>query len=292
MSRGDDELAKLRKIVATLRGPGGCPWDREQTLRDIGRYLLEESCEFADAAREADGQPSPQVCDELGDVLMNVLLASCIAEETDAFSLDDVARKVREKLVRRHPHVFGDKRLHDAEEVLKQWEEIKARERSAEQGTGKGTGDRGFRSRLAGIPRSLPPLARAFKLSSRAARHGFDWPDPAGSLAKVQEEVGEVRSLLEGADQMEKNGPPKAPRERARLAEELGDLLFATVSLCRKLGIHPDDALRSTLKKFSERFEYIERQLPNLEEANLQEMDRLWDEMRSGSTRSQPPESG
>ncbi|MCZ6792838.1 MAG: nucleoside triphosphate pyrophosphohydrolase [Planctomycetota bacterium] len=283
-----DEFARLREIVEVLRGAQGCPWDREQTLRDICRYLLEESAELADAVSDARGEASPAACEELGDVLMNVLLACRIAEEDGAFDVDDVTRGIREKLIRRHPHVFGDVKLKDSKEVLAQWEKIKNAERS---GGGDAPDGDSFRSRLAGIPRSLPPLARAYKLSARAARHGFDWPEASGALAKVQEELEEVRSLLEGG------AAPPTSEARFRLEGELGDLLFATVNVCRKLGVHPDDALRTTLKKFRERFETIERRLPNLEEASLEEMDEIWDEIRSGlrpEMRSPPapPEPG
>ena len=279
-----EEFQRLRDIVAELRGPEGCPWDRAQTLRDIARHLIEEAAEVADAVSEAGGAGSPHVCEELGDVLTNVLLASRIAEESGAFSVDDVARVVREKLVRRHPHVFGEpevvreNRASNAGEALQRWERAKSEETKDAEAV---------RSRLAGIPRSLPPLARAYKVSARAARHGFDWPEIAGSLEKLEEEVREVRDLLESSGLLDSPGArePGETAEDDRVRGELGDVLFATVNLCRKLGVHPDEALRATLRKFTERFEHIESRIPDLDNATLEEMDRVWDEMRAREAR-------
>ncbi|MEM7233319.1 MAG: nucleoside triphosphate pyrophosphohydrolase [Planctomycetota bacterium] len=277
MSR--DEIDELIRVVEVLRGPSGCPWDRKQTLQTVARYLLEESSEVADAIAESDGRPSDDVRDELGDVLMNVLLASRIAEEAGRFSIRDVARSIREKLIRRHPHVFGSTECSDADEVVVRWEEIKQQERDAK-------GESGPRSRLAGIPRHLPPLARARKISSKAADVGFDWPEPSGSLAKVREELDEVAELLETEGTSSENGAPSGVNPN--LEEELGDVLFATVNLCRKLGVHPDDALRRTMKKFVQRFEYVERKIPDLESASLDEMDRYWNEIRHGRADGDP----
>jgi tetrapyrrole methylase family protein/MazG family protein len=254
-----------------LRGPDGCPWDRKQTLRDIGRFILEEACEVSDAIAAADGEPDGNVCEELGDLLMTSLLAAQIAEEKGAFSIDDVSREICEKLVRRHPHVFGSKKVSKSEEVLDLWEKIKSEEKGGSEKSAP-------ESRLANIPRSLPPLARAFKISSRAARAGFEWPDATGVLEKLEEEIGEVRSLLNERGQL------ADPAKTSHLREELGDILFTAVNLCRQLGFHPDEALRSSMKKFMERFRYMESRLSNLEEATLEEMDRAWDEKRTGKT--------
>ena len=280
MEPKSDEFQALQKIVGILRGPNGCPWDQQQTLRDVSRHLLEEASEVADAVASADGEPSSFLCEELGDVLMNILLASRIAEEQDAFTIDEVLRNIHDKLVRRHPHVFGETQVSGVDDVLRHWERIKAEEKKQE-------GPQGFRSRLADVPRSLPPLAQAYKVSSKAARGGFDWPDATGAMDKLREEVEEVRHLLDlpdtekSSDSREESSEP--PERQAELREEIGDVLFAAVSLCRKLGFHPDDALRATLKKFTKRFQYIERRLPNLETASLEQMDRLWDEMRNGT---------
>jgi len=280
-----DELRQLLEIVKTLRGPGGCPWDQQQTLSDIGRYLIEEASEVADAVTDADGEPADHVCEELGDLLMNIFLASCIAQEANAFSIGDVSRKIREKLVRRHPHVFGDAKVSGVGDVLDRWEKIKAEEKTRENLPAQAGGDgEPSRSRLDDVPRSMPPLARAYKISSSAARCGFDWPDAHGSWDKLEEEVDEVRRLLVDAGGDSRS--QIAPETKASLVDELGDVLFAAVNLCRKLGFHPDEALRSTIKKFSERFQYMERRLPNLEEASLDEMDAIWNEMRHGTAAS------
>ncbi len=269
---------RLDEIVGRLRGPGGCPWDREQTLRDVSRYVLEEAAEVQDAVEDADGAPTPEVCEELGDVLMTVFLATRIAEEESAFDIGNVAAGINDKLIRRHPHVFGNSRADDPDAVLAQWEEIKAAERAAKataEDDADGSDARDT-SRLDGVPRSLPPLARARKLSTRAAKYGFDWPDPAGVLDKVREETQEIAALLE-------NG--SAP-EAQRVEEELGDLLFTVVNLCRKLGHEPDRALRRAMAKFTSRFRELERRLDETEDGGLdaasaESMDRVWNEVKN-----------
>jgi MazG family protein len=263
------ELGKLRDVMESLRGPGGCPWDRERTIADLGRYLLEETCEVTDAIAESGGQPSAKVCEELGDVLMNIFLAALIAKETESFSIADVAAGIRQKLIRRHPHVFGDTQVAGVEDVLHRWREIKKAERA---GTAE---EESRRSRLDAVPRSLPPLARAQRLTEEASRCGFDWPQAEGALGKVEEELGEVRELL-----------AMPTRDCQRLEEELGDMLFSVVNLCRKLDVHADAALLASIRKFSERFQRIERRLGKLEDASLEEMDRIWDEGRRGGAGS------
>jgi MazG family protein len=289
MHRKSEAFERLEEVVERLRGPGGCPWDREQTLADMGRYLQEEASEVQDALDEADGRPTGEVCEELGDLLMNILLAARIAEEAGAFSFIDVADGIRAKLIRRHPHVFGDAVASSVADVLKRWNEIKAAE-------SEGTAGSRSLSRLEKVPRSLPPLARAHKLSALAAEFGFDWPDASGALEKLEEEVREVRELVarrgvasEGdtggaVDPDTPASPPHRSAHRdedlAQLEEELGDVLFATVSLVRKLGIDPDQALRSTLRKFVRRFRYLEENIQDFESATLADMDRVWDELR------------
>lgn len=272
------QLGALLEVVEKLRGPGGCPWDREQTLSDLSRYLVEEACEVADAISESDGAPTEKVSEELGDLLMNVFLAACIATEAGGFTIGDVAAAIREKLIRRHPHVFAGEVITGAGEVLKRWREIKAAEQAH-----AASGGRTRPSRLDGIPRCLPPLARAYRLSERAARCGFDWPEAAGALEKLDEELREVRALL--PETAVKSGEGA----KSNLEEELGDVLFSAVNLCRKLGIQPDTALRSTIRKFQKRFQHIEARIGNLEEATLEEMDRVWDEQRHAQAQSDRP---
>lgn len=273
-------FTRLVRIIQTLRGPDGCPWDRRQTLADIGRYVVEEAAEVADAIVDGDGEPTEEVCEELGDLMMTILLAARVCEEQEAFSIDDVARLVGDKLIRRHPHVFGETTVEGADDVVAVWDEIKRREK-------EGQGRPPPTSRLDGVPRSLAPLARAYKISARAARAGFDWPSPLGSLEKVREELQEVTDLLD------EEGAPRGRTTVDELRDELGDVLFAAVNLCRQLDVHPDDALRATIAKFDRRFRRLEREFPDLESRSLEEMDRIWDEMRpsrvAGSAKADPP---
>jgi MazG family protein len=276
MDAKTEAFRKLEEVVEILRGPGGCPWDREQTLSDMSRYLLEEACEAVDAIQESGGRATPDVEEELGDVLLNVLLASRIAEEDGSFGIAEVADGIREKLVRRHPHVFGDAAgekspVRSSSDVLTRWNAIKETE--------KASGTRP-RSRLAGVPRSLPPLERAHELGRKAARAGFDWPGPEGALEKVEEEIGEVKAAL------------AAGGNREGIEEELGDLLFAAANLCRKLDVRPSEALRKTLAKFCARFAAIEERFPEMEKASLEEMEAVWNAAKPGSARESGPHGG
>ena len=260
-------VSRLVEIMAALRDPErGCPWDLEQDFRSIAPYTLEEAYEVADAIERNDLR---DLQDELGDLLLQVVFHAQMARELGAFDFDDVARGICDKLVRRHPHVFGDARVRDAEGVMRQWVALK-REEKAARGAGK--------SVLEGVPRELPALARAERLTEKASRIGFDWPDAAGARAKVGEELDELDEALQGGD-------------RARIEDELGDLLFATANLARKLGVPPEEALRRTLGRFIFRFEHIERTLAlrgvGHGEATLEEMDRLWDEAKAAL---RPPE--
>jgi MazG family protein len=253
-------FADLVRIMARLLAPDGCPWDREQTLATLRPYLLEETYEVLEAM---DGGTTAEHCDELGDLLMQIVFQAALCAREGAFAMPDVIRSIADKLVRRHPHVFADAIVHDAAGVVAQWDEIKARERAG------GAASRHAPARvLTGVPRALPALARAQRLSERAAGVGFDWPDVAGCRAKVQEEIAEIdRAIVEG--------------DRERIEAELGDLLFAVVSLTRKLGLDAESALRNTADRFVARFEHIEDALfaqgraPR--ESTLVEMDALWE---------------
>ena len=258
-----EQLARLVDIVETLRGPDGCPWDREQTLEDMPKNLLEETCEVIDAIEEGARRPTTAVREELGDLLMNIFLAAQICQDQEAFSLEDVTADICDKLIRRHPHVFGDAKADDVAQVLERWNAIKAEERKASVGEAQ------HESRLDRVPRSLPPLERADSLGRAAAKAGFDWPLASGALEKVREELDEVSVEL-GSD-------TPSPQ---RIEEEVGDVLFAVTSLCRKLEISPDRALRKTLKKFTKRFRYIEQKLPDLGSASPEAMETLWQEAK------------
>lgn len=259
-------LIKLLDVVQALRGPGGCPWDQEQSLEDVGRYLLEETCEVIDAIADGKGLPSPEVCEELGDVLMNVFMASVIASESGAFEIESVADGIREKLIRRHPHVFNNEKAENAEDVLKLWNSIKEKEKK-DRGGGKPA------SRLDSVPRSLPSVPRAEKVSRKAAACGFDWEDPAGVVDKLREEIAELEEAV-------RRGDTSSSREDPAVEEELGDILFTAVNLCRKFDCCADSALQKSTSKFIRRFQNLEKQLGDLESAGIDEMNKSWDEMK------------
>lgn len=252
------QFSYLKEIVAILRSPDGCPWDREQTHQSIRKNLIEETYEVLETIDDDDPDA---MCEELGDLLMQIMLHSQMAAEDGYFSVDDVVATLNEKLVRRHPHVFGDKSANDSEEALANWQEIKAQEKAA-----KGI-DVAVQSQLSGIPRDLPALMYAYKLQKKAAQVGFDWDDIADVYKKVEEEYRELQEASE--------------EERAG---ELGDLLFAVVNLARFLGLDPEEALALTNNKFKKRFSYIEGKLQEagrtFEQTDLQEMDKWWEEAK------------
>ena len=250
-------IERLRKIVVQLRSPNGCPWDREQTHQSLKPHLVEECYELIDAI---DAGNDKELKEELGDLLLQVVLHSQMAAEASRFTLDEVATAIADKLVNRHPHVFGENRLPDSEAVLRQWEVIKRSEKHER------------RSILDGVPKGLPALARAQKIQTKAARVGFDWDVADGALAKVREELQEVESAAEG-----------------RLAEEVGDLLFAVVNFARKKKLDAEQLLNEASGKFTARFRAMERlaQERELEFASLSlpEMDRLWDDAKAAGQR-------
>lgn len=251
-------MDRLRGIMDRLRGPDGCPWDREQTLETLSTYLLEETHEVLDAV--ASGSAAA-ICEELGDVLLQIVFQARVAQDQGQFDLDDVARGIAEKLIRRHPHVFGTDRLSTSAQVLTQWEEIKAQERARKRSG----------SLLSGVPAALPALLKALRISTKVARVGFDWPDQTGLLAKVDEELGELRAAMEVDD-------------RAAAAEELGDLLFTLANVARYLDIDPESALQAANRKFEDRFGRIERKLGaeglELSPRNRDRMEELWHEVK------------
>jgi len=254
------DIRELLSIMASLRDPeGGCPWDLEQDFSTIVPYTIEEAYEVADAISRGD---MADLRDELGDLLFQVVFHARMAEETGEFTFDDVVEGIVEKMIRRHPHVFADEDVADAEAQTRAWEEHKAKERHA-----KGQ----HHSLLDGVTLGLPALSRAQKLQKRAARAGFDWPEVGGVLDKIAEELDEVRVEIDNGDQ-------------AALQGEIGDLLFACVNLARYAGVEPETALRTTNEKFERRFRYIEQALcaqgKELEQCSLEEMDGLWNEAK------------
>lgn len=247
------QLARLRAIMHRLRAPGGCPWDAEQTHESIVPNLIEEAYETVDAIRRADHD---HLKEELGDLLLQVVFHSEIAEEAGRFNLDDVARGISEKLVRRHPHVFGESDAADSEAVLKQWDEIKRGE--------KGDEEKPF---LHGVGKGLPGLLRATKLQKKAAKVGFDWPVEIGVIAKIREEVLELQSAVDAQD-------------LDAVAEEMGDLLFSVVNLARFRNIDAEVLMASANDKFERRFGAMERLLKtaglSLEAATTEQMEDAW----------------
>ncbi len=252
------EFAKLREVIATLRGPGGCPWDQKQTHQSLKKYLLEEAYEVLEAIDEEDDE---HLIEELGDILLQVMLHAQIGEDEGFFSVRDVIEGVTEKMIRRHPHVFGELTVNDADEVVTNWDDIKKQEK----------GNTDDDSILATIPKGLPALMEATKLQKKAAKVGFDWEDAAPIWMKLQEEIGEF--MLEVKVNSEEN-----------MHKEFGDILFVLVNLARYYKIDAEDALLSTNRKFMRRFRYIEETSRQegkiLTEMTLSELDQKWEQVK------------
>jgi len=256
-------ITRLVGVMQRLLAPDGCPWDREQSFETLRKYALEEACEVIDAIDSGDRNA---IREELGDLLLQVVFQAELGRREGAFAIDDVVAGIVEKLVTRHPHVFGDLEAKDADEVLRNWEKIKAQEKK----------DRGI---LGGVPRSLPALTRAQRIGEKVERVGFDWEDARGSRAKVTEEIGELDKAIESGD------------EKA-IEEEMGDVLFALVNLSRHVKVDAEGALRRTIDKFTRRFSHVEKRVhgehggwggpggnqPNLP---LEVLDRYWEEAKA-----------
>ena len=255
------QVSRLRDIVATLRAPGGCPWDREQTHASLRAGAIEEVYEMVEAINAGD---DPHFKEELGDLLLQVVMHAQIAGEEGRFDLEAVAREVSDKLVRRHPHVFGENKLGDSNAVLKQWDEIKKAERESK-------GAPANASALDGVSAALPALMRAEKVQKRAARVGFDWDEVRPVVEKIKEELREVEQEIESGD-------------RTKLEDELGDLLFAVVNLTRKAKFEAEILLNQATNKFVRRFHALEAEAAQcgkgLPEMSLTEMDELWEKVK------------
>ena len=261
MTESANELfGKLVRIMARLRGENGCPWDRQQTHESIKPYFVEETYEVLEAIDEGD---AGKLCEELGDVMLQVVFHARMAEEAGLFGVAEVLAAITDKLVRRHPHVFADVRADTAQEVLFNWEQIKQSERKRAAGKA---------SILDGVPRELPALLRAHRLQEKASHVGFDWKEAREVVKKVEEEFAELRAAMES-------------EQPERVEAELGDLLFSLVNLSRFAAVNPEEALRKTIARFIARFQYIEEALAHRGtspgQATLQEMDALWAEAKA-----------
>jgi MazG family protein len=309
MSTTGERFERAVQIMARLRAPGGCPWDREQTFDTIKPYTLEETYEVLEAI---DNRDWPELTGELGDLLLQVLFYSQMANEEGHFSVDDVLDRLSNKLVDRHPHVFGEVKADTPAEVLRNWEALKAQEKEkkkrlasrggkTEEQAGGAQSDRA-QSVLAGVSSKMPALMEAYKLSSRAAHVGFDWPEMEGLFAKLEEETLELREELKAAPMLHSKGqsvgegiagsgkPQVPPEVRERLENEVGDLFFVMVNIARFLALDPESALRKTNRKFKRRFQWMEERLRESgrapQQASMDELETLWQEAKQQEKRA------
>ena len=295
MTTTGERFERAVAIMERLRAPGGCPWDREQTFDSIKPYTLEETYEVLEAI---DNRDWPELTGELGDLLLQVLFYAEMAKEQGTFSIDDVLDRLTGKLIGRHPHVFGDVKADTSAEVKRNWEALKVEERKKRGGGNPGSSPSEVRSILAGISSAMPSLLEAYKLSSRAAQTGFDWPDVEGLFDKLHEETNELRDNL-------KEFPAPGPRPpgrgvassgrtvvpeqlQAQLEEEVGDLFFVLVNIARYLSVDPESALRKTNRKFRRRFQWMEDRLRESgrspDQAAMEELESLWQEAKKTET--------
>jgi MazG family protein len=267
---------KLVALQARLRAPGGCPWDREQTHESLRKFLIEETYEVLDAMESGD---SKKFASELGDLLLQIVFHAALAEESNRFNISDVIESIHTKMVRRHPHVFGNVKARTSADVLKNWEQIKAEERREERGAYEKSGEatREYESVLAGVPRSLPAVLEAYQLTRRASHIGFDWDNLSGILDKLEEEKRELLSISATAS-AENSAQP------AQVEDEVGDLLFVAVNIARFLGVDPEIALKKANRKFTRRFQWMEsaaaREGRRFADLPRPQMEELWNESK------------
>ena len=281
-------FAKLVALQARLRAPNGCPWDREQTHESLRKFLIEETYEVLDAMDSGDAR---KFASEMGDLLLQVVFHSILAEEDGQFTISDVIESVHSKMVRRHPHVFGNVSAKSSAAVLKNWEQIKAEERAAEGTSSEGKDSRagealGSESVLAGVPRTLPAVLEAYQMTRRASHVGFDWENVTGIFEKLEEERRELESVL---PRRAANGKSASPSQRVE--EEAGDLLFAAVNVARFLGVDPEIALKKANRKFKQRFAWMEsaaaREGKRFAEVPRERMEELWNESKQKEVQSE-----
>lgn len=299
MATTGEKFERAVSIMARLRGPGGCPWDREQTFDSIKPYTLEEAYEVLEAI---DNRDWDELRGELGDLLLQVLFYSQMAQEESKFSIDDVLDRLSDKLVHRHPHVFGDVTAETSADVLRNWEAIKAQEKEKkkklEAGGSKAADVAPPESVLAGVSSAMPALLEAHKLSSRAAHVGFDWPEITGLFEKLEEEAAELKVELRqlpspvrpAARGVAGSGKPQISEElRHRLEEEVGDMFFVLVNIARYLALDPESALKKTNRKFKRRFQWMEERLRasgrGAQDATTEELELLWQQAKQHELR-------
>jgi len=258
--RAQKTLKRLLEIICRLRSPDGCMWDRQQNIKDIGRYLMDETYEVIDAIES--GSPE-ELREEMGDLLFQIFFIAGIAEEAGNFNISDVMENVTQKMIRRHPHVFGDKTVRNIDEIRSNWEDIKKHVENR---------NRSGAHILAGIPRSMPSLLAAQKMTENASKVGFDWIKAEDVLVKIEEELLEFKLAVQSDD-------------HKKIKEEIGDLFLSLVNVCRFMDVNAEEALKSAMKKFGDRFQYIEDMLAvkgkTPMEASLAEMDDLWNESKT-----------
>jgi MazG family protein len=276
-----EKFEKAVAIMARLRAPGGCPWDREQTFDTIKKYTLEETYEVLEAI---DNRDWPELTNELGDLLLQVLFYAEMGKEDGRFSIEDVLDALSNKLIHRHPHVFGDVKAANADQALKNWEALKAEEKKKRMSASVPSS---HETLLGGVSSKVPALMEAHKISSKAAHVGFDWPGVEGILEKLAEETRELQEHLANfpAGALRENGEQISSEMHALLEEEVGDLFFVLVNLARHLDVDAESALRKTNRKFRRRFGFVEEQLKKqgskLEDASLEQMEALWQQAKS-----------
>ena len=298
MSTTGERFERAVAIMERLRAPGGCPWDREQTFDSIKPYTLEETYEVLEAIDHKDWS---ELAGELGDLLLQVLFYAEMAKEQSSFSIDDVLDRLSAKLINRHPHVFGDVKADTSAEVKRNWEALKVEERKSRSSEGKTAESKNEKpSILSGVSSAMPSLLEAYKLSSRAAQAGFDWPNVEGLFEKLSEETSELREQL---DQFSPPGPQPQGRGvagsgrstgpavlQARLEEEVGDLFFVLVNIARYLSLDPESALRKTNRKFKRRFQWMEARLQEsgrtLDQTSMEELEALWQRAKREESKS------
>ncbi|MFZ0863693.1 MAG: nucleoside triphosphate pyrophosphohydrolase [Candidatus Sulfotelmatobacter sp.] len=302
MSTTGERFERAVAIMERLRAPGGCPWDREQTFDSIKPYTLEETYEILEAI---DNRDWPELAGELGDLLLQVLFYAEMAKEQSSFSIDDVLDRLSTKLINRHPHVFGDVRADTSAEVKRNWEALKVEERKQRKNRGAEGNSAQVPQKeeklsiLAGVSSAMPSLLEAYKLSSRAAQAGFDWPNVEGLFDKLHEETHELREQLndfpppgprpQGRGMAGSGRTPVSETLQARLEEEVGDLFFVLVNIARYLSLDPESALRKTNRKFKRRFQWMEARLResgrSADQAPMEELESLWQQAKHQESR-------